>query len=232
VGLPELAGREWMVEEFLTGKEYQLCALVAGGKVLDAWPSWTPAALLETVDGAMNANVTIAAGPQLPVDVKEMTQRLVDGMRLDHGYLHMEFFLGADGSFHLSEIGARLAGCEIPTNHGLSHGFDVFEAILDTYLGRVPELRYTRRRCVGDLLLPPPAAGRVTAVTSLDELLRLPGVLGGRILLAPGMDVDPQRASHASSGYVHVEGADVAETASRMESVLDHFRVDVLDQAA
>ncbi|MFG2719226.1 ATP-dependent carboxylate-amine ligase [Streptomyces sp. NPDC048416] len=225
-GLPALDGRAWMAEEFLTGKEYQLCALVAHGTVLDAWPSWTPAALLETVDGAMNANVTIAGGHELPIDVREITQRLVDGMRLDHGYLHMEFFLDEDGSYRMSEIGARLAGCEIPTNHGLSYGFDVFAAILDSYLGRVPRLRYSRRRCVGDLLLPLPA-GHIRSVTPLDELLKLPGVLAGRVSVTPGTFTDPQRASHASSGYVHVEGSDVAETAARMANVLEHFRVEV-----
>jgi hypothetical protein len=222
--LPPLRERSWMVEEYLTGKEYQLCALVAAGRVLDAWPSWTPAALLETVDGAMNANVTIAAGDALPVDVRALTQRLVDGMRLDHGYLHMELFVDPDGGYRLSEIGARLAGCEIPTNHGLSHGFDIFAAILDSYLGRVPELRYTRQRCVGDLLLPvPDRPGQVTSVTPLAELLELPGVVSGRIHLVPGTRLDPQRASHSSSGYVHVDGATVPETAARMQAVLDHF---------
>ncbi|MER0444809.1 hypothetical protein ABR738_09550 [Streptomyces sp. Edi4] len=174
----------------------------------------------------MNANVTIADPARLPVDVKEITQRLVDGMRLDHGYLHREFFLDEDGSFWMSEIGARLAGCEIPANHGLSYGFDGFGAILDSYLGRVPDLRHSRRRAVGDLLLPLPA-GHIRSVTPLEEPLCLPGVLGGRVSVAPGTSTDPQRASHAASGYVHVEGADVAETAARMANVLEHFRVEV-----
>ncbi|MGW5847889.1 hypothetical protein ACWFQ8_07955 [Streptomyces sp. NPDC055254] len=52
------------------------------------------------------------------------------------------------------------------------------------------------------------------------------------VLLVPGTEVTPQRASHASSGCVHVEGSDVAETVSRMQAVLDHFRMEVLDQAA
>ncbi|MCX5048877.1 MULTISPECIES: hypothetical protein [unclassified Streptomyces] len=30
----------------------------------------------------------------------------------------------------------------------------------------------------------------------------------------------------------HMEGSDVAETISRMQAVLDHFRMKVLDQAA
>ncbi|MFK8905810.1 hypothetical protein [Streptomyces sp. YS-3] len=37
---------------------------------------------------------------------------------------------------------------------------------------------------------------------------------------------------HASSGHVDVEGSDVAETISRMQAALDHFRMEALDQAA
>ncbi|MFG2124494.1 ATP-dependent carboxylate-amine ligase [Streptomyces sp. NPDC048710] len=224
--LPALDQREWMVEKFLTGKEYQLCAVVARGVVLDAWPSWTPAALLETVSGSMNANVTIVDPSTLPVDVKELTQKLVDGMRIDHGYLHMEFFLSEDGSYHMSEIGARIAGCEIPTNHGLSHGFDVFAVTLDTYLGRFPELEYTQKRCVGDLLLPV-RAGTITRMTGLDELKRMPGVVGGQLKFKTGDRVDPRRASNASSGYLHLEGESVEETAARMQYILDRFEFEV-----
>ncbi|MGJ5754272.1 hypothetical protein FB563_2429 [Streptomyces puniciscabiei] len=73
------------------------------------------------------------------------------------------------------------------------------------------------------------------AATPFEELPRLPGGLGGRVPLVPlvaGAEVTPQRASPASSGHVRVQGGDVAETISRMQAVLDHFRAEALDQAA
>ena len=41
--------------------------------------------------------------------------------------------------------------------------------------------------------------------------------------------LDPMRASHAASGYVHVEGARTAEVVERMQAVLDHFTLVTVD---
>jgi hypothetical protein len=65
-----------------------------------------------------------------PAGLHELTQRTVTGMGLDHGYLHMEFFVEGgeprQGEMQLGEIGLRVAGCEITANHGYAYGFDVF----------------------------------------------------------------------------------------------------------
>ena len=227
--VPLLPSRAWMVEEFVAGPEYQLCALVARGRVLDTFISINPSPLLDTLVGSMNADVTI--GPHCPEyavhdAVASMVQRLVDGMAIDHGYLHMEFFVRPDGQVLMSEIGARLAGCGIPTNHGLAFGFDIFGATLDTYLQRVPKLDYTRSRCVGDLLLPT-RTGRVVAMTPLDDLYALPGVMTGRYDVAVGELVTEHRASNARSGLVHVEGESPRQVLDRMQRVLDAFSLTV-----
>jgi biotin carboxylase len=230
--------REWMVEEFLTGKEYQLCALVAAGRVLDTFLSVNPSPLLETLSGSMNADITVGPGyvdESLRGETGRLVQRLVDGMALEFGYLHMEFFLSEDGTVHLGEIGARLAGCGIPRNHGLAYGFDVFGATLDVYLHREPELLYTEDRCVGDLLLPT-QPGRVAHITPIAELLELPGVISANLEVGEG-DVlteqrasilTEQRASNARSGCVHVVGATVNEVIARMRDVLAKFDLQVV----
>jgi biotin carboxylase len=226
---PTLPPRTWMVEEFIDGTEYQLCALVARGRVLDTFVSFNPSPLLDTLEGSMNADVTLGprcAESSLTSSVRNLVERLVDGMRLDHGYLHMEFFVTLDGTIRMSEIGARLAGCGIPNNHGLAYGFDIFGATLDLYLQRVPELRYTEDRCVGDLLLPT-RAGRVVSMTPLDELLSLPGVIAGQYEVSEGDVVTRRRASNARSGLVYVEGASVDEVLKRMQTVLDTYELTV-----
>lgn len=218
--------RDWIIEEFVCGREFQLCAIVAGGKVLDAYLSRNPRPVLEVLDGAINANITFAPSEPVPVDPLAIAQRLADGMRVPHGYLHGELFITDDGTFVMSEVAARLSGCEVPTNHGLAYGFDFLGAVLDTYIGRVPELRYTRDRAVGDLLLPT-RPGRVSRISAADDLLGLPGVLGGRIDAKPGAVLDPPRASFACSGYVQVEGVTTDEVEERMRQVLDVFVLEV-----
>jgi biotin carboxylase len=225
--LPELTlEREWIVEEFISGREYQLCAIVARGQVLDAYLSQNPRPILEVLDGEINANITFAPSEPVPVDAKTLAQRLVDGMRIPYGYLHGELFVTREGEFVMSEIAARLSGCEVPANHGLAYGFDFLSAVLDTYLDRVPRLNYTRDRAVGDLLLPT-RQGVVRRVSTDDELMDLPGVISSHVQAHPGDVLDPPRASYACSGYVQVEGATATEVEQRMRHVLDVFVLDV-----
>lgn len=219
-------GLDWMVEEYVKGREFQLCAVVSRGVVLDAYLSKNPVPILEVLDGKINANITYAPGEEIPVDARELAQGLTDGLRIPYGYLHGEFFLTDDGEFVMSEVAARLSGCEVPMNHGLAFGFDFLHVILDTYLDRVPLPEYTRDRAVGDLLLPT-APGHVVHISSEEELLRLPGVIGAHLTAAPGDVLDPPRASHASTGYVHVEGATADEVEQRMRTVLRHFELKV-----
>lgn len=226
---PSLPLRDWMVEEFVAGKEYQLCALVARRRVLDTFLSVNPWPLLDAVSGSMNADVTVgprSAEEPLRRYMRGIVQRLVDGMGLELGYLHMEFFALPDGSIRMSEIAARLAGCGIPTNHGLAFGFDIFGATLDVYLGGAPRLHYSGRRCVGDLLLPA-YPGRVVHVTPVDNLLRLPGVLVAQLDVAVGDLLPDRRASNSRSGVVHVDGDSVDEVMERMQRVLDVFELVV-----
>ncbi|MEU9336466.1 ATP-dependent carboxylate-amine ligase [Streptomyces sp. NPDC048290] len=227
----DLTARDWMVEAYLGGTEWEVCAIVLGGTVLDAWPSAMPCRPLDIVDGAMNANISVGTGEGPPVDLRALVQTIVTGFGVDHGYLHMEFFL-IDGEVYAGEIGVRLAGCEIPANHGHAYGFDVFGATLDVYLGQRPDLEYRERRCAGDLLLPLPGTGLVRRITSRDELLGMPGVIDAVLKTGAGDTVAARRASHNASGYVHVVGASVGEVESRMREVLDRFTIEVVAQEA
>ncbi len=227
--LARLPTRSWMVEEFIDGQEFQLCGLVFGGRVLDLFVSVNPVPVLEAVDGAMNADVTLGPGatdPELRQRVAEYVDRLVEGMGIANAYIHMEFFLLRDGTIRMSEIAARLAGAGIPRNHGLAYGFDIYDSVLDVYTGRRPPLIYTKDRCVGDLLLPV-RPGRVRSVTSLERLLELPGVIDGALDLRPGDVVQARRASNTRAGIIHVEGFSVNQVLRRMQSVLKTFSLDV-----
>lgn len=215
--------RKWMVEEYISGNEFQLCALVFDGRVLDAYLSRNPAPIISVFDGAMNANITLAPSEAEPVDSVWLAQTLTDGIGYGYGYLHGELFIRPDGSFVMGEVAARLSGCEVPMNHGMAYGFDVMTAISDLYVGRAPTLEYLLDRSVGDLLLPT-AAGRVVDISSAEELAGLPGVVHSSIAVKVDDRLTPPRMSSACSGYVHVEGRSSLEVQQRMATILANFR--------
>lgn len=224
VAAVDLSARgKWLVETFVPLREWEICALVQHGKVLTWFPSYMPAAPLQAANGAINANISV--GPSEIAALRPLgavVDRLVAGFDLQDGYLHMELFFEQPDQPVLGEIGFRLAGCEIPANHGLAYGFDIYHALIDIALGDWPAIPSAARQAAGDLLLPA-AGGRVCAITPLADLLALPGVVEGRLRFQPGDDVVVRRASHFAAGHVHVVGANVAEVEGRMRKVLDAF---------
>ncbi|KPK54676.1 MAG: hypothetical protein AMS22_05440, partial [Thiotrichales bacterium SG8_50] len=217
------SSKAWMAEQFVPLKEYECCALIHDGQVLDTYLSYFPESPLAATGGAINANISVRRRPpDFTVNMTEVVQRIVDGMQLDAGYLHMELFVSPTGDYLISEVALRCAGCEIPANHGLAYGFNIFDAIIDLHLGRKPKLEYTRDLVVGDLLLPA-KPGRVSRITDLRELTALPGVIDGALRFRVGDIIPNRRASHYSSGFVHVAGNSIAQVEHRMRRVLSQF---------
>jgi hypothetical protein len=221
----------WIVESFVSAREWEICALVLHGEVLAWFPSYMPAPPIETLRGAMNAN--ISAGPS---DLKALlplgpiVEKLVEGFHLGTGYLHMELFFENPENVTLGEIGLRLAGCEIPANHGVAYGFDIYNSLIDIHLGRRPEIPKWPHCAAGDLLLPA-KAGRIHEITPIHKLKELPGVLEGSLRFKAGDDVQLRRASHFCAGYVHIVGDSISEVEARMRNTLDSFQMTTVSEA-
>jgi hypothetical protein len=225
---PELTAREMMVERFIDASEYECCALIADGVVLDIYPSIMPSPPVEAAYGALNANISIGPRVTPPVeDLREIVQTLVTGFKLERGYLHLELFATAERKLvAIGELALRYPGCEIAKNHGLAYGFDIADATLDVYLGLAPNLAYTKTRSVGDLLLPY-KPGRVTECMTAEELLRMPGVIEAHM----GVDVGDYLpavtpASFNCSGWAMIEGEDPGQVEQRMNHVLERYYLE------
>jgi hypothetical protein len=225
--------RETMLEALVPDEEYECCALIAGGTVLDRYVSKMPAPPIDVVHGAINANISLAAcreyEPSTQVDA--MVRGVVSRFGIERGYLHLEFFADSEGEIRVSELAVRYPGCEIARNHGLSLGFDIARATLDVYVGRKPDLTYSDRRCVGDLLLPY-AAGTITSITGVEEIEALPGVISAHLPALHDFLPDVESASYNCAGWVFVEGPDPHTVERRMQTVLNTFSLTTAPIAA
>ena len=218
---------ETMVESFVTDEEFECCALLQDGVVLDTFVSSMPASPLAISQGAISANISLGSFKhQIPVDFDGITQTIVDTFGLGSGYLHMEWFIDVDsGRVTIGECALRYPGCEIAKNHGLAYGFDIADVTADLYLGRRVRLDYTLSRCVGDLLLPY-RPGRVRAVSTRESLERLPGVIEAHVGVTVG-EVLPRlpNSSFNCAGWVFVEGDSPQNVEARMRGVAATFEL-------
>ena len=222
-----LPPRRMLVERWIDDREYGLCALIAGGEVLDCWPTAYPAPPLAAAAGDINGNISLRRRDWPAVDLHRVAQQLADGLALERGYLHAELFAGPGGEVTISEVALRLPGGKLADNHAHAHGIDLMGATLDVYVGRRPALAPTRDRCVGDLLLPV-RPGRVVRVTPVERLSAQEGVIEVTLGVEPGGRIpDLGRTSFHCAGYAHVEGEDEAEVEARMRALLGAFELEV-----
>lgn len=223
----ELKPDKFMVEAFNPHNEWAIDGLVQGGLVLDSYISHIPVSPLRAVvENKINAHITTPKKPKIfQFEARELLQKIVTGMNLKNGYIHMETFIDKQGEPTICEFGWRMAGCKIPENHSLAYGFDIYDVLLDIHIGKPVNIKYSGdKKCVGDLYLPN-KSGIITKMTPLEELLKYEGVLMGSLFFAQGDTVAARRAGNDASGFITVEGKSFTVVKRRMHQILRHFQI-------
>lgn len=228
----EMKKGKYMVEEFCFDKEWSIESLVQDGKVIDSFVTYIPnPTIWAAIDNKLNCHMTT---PEVPKHFKfvpkELIQQIVDGMKLKNGAMTIEIFVDQNGNVMPSELGWRLPGCQATLNHSLSYGFDMYNTLIDIMIGNKIKLDYSYPiHCVGDLYLPN-KEGLVTSMTSLEDLLTMDGVIGGKMFAQVGKEQVKRRVGNDSSGWVQVLGRTTEETETKMQNVFDNFNLEVETQ--
>lgn len=201
-----------LVEQAVTGAEYSVELLVAGGQLCFAnvtakqvAPGLYPVELGHVVPGEPT--------PELASELVEGTVRLAAQCGFGAGALHCEWIVTAAGPV-LVECAARMPGDEIGTLVSLAYDFPMTTAYLEVLLGGRPTLprRPSRGAAIRFLTAPP---GVVEAVTGVAEAERAAGVRTVRVTASEGQVLAPVTSSWDRVGYVLATGPDAATAQAR-----------------
>ena len=220
---------KFMVEDFCFDHEWSIESIVQDGKVLDSYVTYIPnATIWATINNDLNCHMTVPKTPEFFKFVpKELIQTIVDGMNLKDGAMTIEVFISEEGRVKPSELGWRLPGCQATLNHSYSYGIDIYDILLDIAIHKKVNLVYRDKiLSVGDLYLPN-KEGIVEEITPLDELLKMPGVIGGEMFARVGEYQKKRRVGNDASGWVQVVGETESETLEKMRNVFNSFRIEV-----
>lgn len=223
---------KYMVEEFCYDHEWSIESLIQDGTVLDSYVTYIPnPTIWATINNDLNCHMTVSVIPNYFKFVpKEYIQKIVDGMDLKNGAMTIEVFIDNNGNIKASELGWRLPGCQATLNHSLSYGIDIYNILIDIMLHNKINLKYDRKICsVGDLYLPN-KEGTISAITSLEELLKMNGVIGGHMFVNEGDYQIKRRVGNDASGWVLVQGRNENETLDKMKSIFDSFIIEVEEE--
>ncbi len=170
------AARPAQAEQFVTGDEHTLEAVVIGGDVV--WQSSTyylPGPLTVLENPWMRYCVLLPREQSEPhvERFRELNKAALKALGLENGFSHMEWFdRGEQQTPIIGEVGARPAGVNIMAMNGLAHDVDLWAKWCRLEVHRTWSMP-ARRYASGSAFLRGQGAGRViTEVSGLEEVLK------------------------------------------------------------
>lgn len=204
---------EWDLEEFIDGRLFHIDGLVdVDGKVTFIVPSRYVNNCLDFTRGAPLGSVMLAPGSELHERVCQFTTACIEAIGLKACPFHLELFHSQRDELVFLEVGARVAGADVPYMIHRSTGVNLFAEWVAMAMGGSGRLS-ARATSVGGWLMFPRPAGlplRVTGVTTFAG--RLPTVW--RQLVPPvGELLQPD------SGYASMQAGRFLFEAERPEPI-------------
>lgn len=165
--------------------EYHCELLWHEGVEVYCLPFRYPAPMLGATDGPVGS-IHLPLDSDEAVNVQELARAAFGALGATDGFAHAEIFRTHDGEWLLGEIASRPGGARIPELLALQYGINVWGAAADKAVGRPPTVQLTLRDASIAWLSVPAPAGRIRAISTVDELCALDGVVEAIVEVSPG----------------------------------------------
>lgn len=228
--LPPEAREDFLVEEFVDGREFSVEGLFRNGR---------PQVLAVTAKEKMPLPHFVESGHTLPAplpetvrrEIEETVVRAVDCVGLCFGLFHVELWL-TDRGVVLGEIHARLGGDYIHRMLAYAvEGLEMFGEVYDDALRRPdPAGRKAAGGGASRYFTPPP--GRLVAVEGWEEARAHPAVLAAELDVSPGDVIKPICDSDDRVGALAVGASTPEEARQLVAELVASVRFTVEDAGA
>ncbi|MDH6463396.1 formate-dependent phosphoribosylglycinamide formyltransferase (GAR transformylase) [Micromonospora sp. A200] len=219
------ARHDYRVEEYVRGVEYHVDSLLCDGEVVFEQLSRYTYSILEFRD---EPGGTVSRKHDLtPAERRILAANgtVLRGFGMRTGVAHVEFFLRDDGEVVFGEAAARAGGGSIvpaiQAGRGINLAGEWCRLELDP--GHVPAA--TLGPEIGTEYLCSDRYGRITAITTAEELRALDSVLDADVWKSVGDVLAPPTASNDVLGWYVCEGRDFDDVRARFKTVRDSFQV-------
>lgn len=216
--------RNFLIESFTRGTEYQIDAVVRGGSVEFVSVAEYLVNPLAALHGSVLRVATVDPGddPALQAAGERLVRDAAAALGIVNSVLHLEAFRGPDGEMIFGECGVRLGGCFTPELVSAKYGLDLATIYLQLLIGAPVSLRTQVAPGVRCRALLPTKAGVLRAAPSASDLMRLPGVCFAEIQRPLGALLPPPTKNAVTRlGEIVVAGRDFAEVDQIVSHVVD-----------
>lgn len=212
-------------EEFVQGEEHTFEAVtIAGQPVWSSSTEYLPSPLKVIENPWMQyALILPRVDPPHVSAFAPVNAQALAALGMQHGMSHMEWFLRADGSAIVSEVGARPPGANIMPLLAAAHGADPWAAWARLMVHRTWQLP-PRRFAAGSVFLRAMGGGDV--VRAVDGIQTLRARLGPALFdMKEPRTGQPRSQHYEGDGWVVVHHPETAGVVQALRTVLETVRV-------
>ncbi|MEO3756188.1 hypothetical protein [Streptomyces sp. B6B3] len=176
--------------------------------------------------GGMQGSYQLPASHPDAAAVRELHRDAVRALGMRDGVTHLEVFGTASG-FRVGEIACRPGGGGIVDSIALQYGVDMWQAYLETALGRPPTLDAVPADDVVVNVMLPARPGRITRLSAAEDLAGVPGVARVTMLHRPGDVISDVRYSTNITGLVYLIVPSPGDVDRAVRAVADAYEFAV-----
>ena len=212
----------FMVEEFVTGKEFFVDLHRHAGETLLACPGVYAEPLLASLGNHSWAALLPAASTDA-IELTALAVQVADALGITSGPMHMEAFRTHDG-WVVGEAAARPGGGGIRQICELQHGVDLTRSVAASVVGQRPDLVPSSRYPVATAMVLVPPDGVVTSVASTETVMAQRGMIAVDLRLRVGEPVPRPTGTLSPAGTLYFASSrleDVADDAARIVAAVD-----------
>lgn len=214
--------RPFLVEEYLTGPEFSIEAVVIDRRVVF---SSVTAKIITGRPYCVELEHWIPGVDDLAdrAAAEALLDQVVHALGMGSGLVHLEFKAEPSGP-HLVEVAVRTPGDYLTDGVLAATGVDLYDCAIAAALGLAPSIDRTvdQQVCIW---FPTSDPGRITQISDSATIGTLAGVVKAEIDYEPGGEVHPLTSSMDRLGVVIVSADDSAALRARVDRVKSAFVV-------
>jgi biotin carboxylase len=219
-------GQPLLMEKFVPGPEVAVEGMLTNGEltVLAVFDKPDP------LDGPFFEETLYVTPSRLAASdlgaVTAATQAATRALNLTEGPIHAELRL-RDGRAFVIEVAARSIGGLCSRTLEFGTGMSLEYLILAQALGRPIGPLQLRKGAAGVLMLPIRSGGILIEVTGREEALKVPGIAGIELTIAPGRTLVPLPEGNRYLGFVFARGDSPELVEAALRAAHEKLRVRV-----
>lgn len=221
--------REVSIEEFIDGEEFTYDAVAIAGKpVFESVTQYHPPPLQgRTLEWISPAQITLR-DPYIPATEIGIAlgREVLDALRMDTGFVHMEWFANRKGEAVFSEIACRSGGGKLMDAINYANDIDIYREWARSVCWHVFEAVPQRKYHVCSVFKRAQGQGRIKQIDGLDRVRRRCG--SGLVvvdLLPIGHPRRNWKATLLGDGYVMMRSVDYRDVCGMRDEAVNSLRM-------